>query len=128
VLQVLLIDDNPTQLYVRKAVLVDCGMSVSVAGTSEEALAMLRLPRSTRFDVIVTDHMLPGESGAAFVRQLRHLEADVPVLAISGLPEAGEEYENLNVRFLPKPVPPEDLIRYVRELGRRYSSRAATSE
>ncbi len=127
-LQVLLIDDNPTQLYVRKAVLVDGGMSVSVAGTSEEALAMLRLPRSARFDVIVTDHMLPGESGAAFVRQLRHLEAGVPVLAISGLPEAGEEYEKLNVRFLPKPVPPEDLIRYVRELGRRYSSRAATPE
>jgi CheY-like chemotaxis protein len=128
VLQVLLIDDNPTQLYVRKAVLVDGGMSVSVAGTSEEALAMLRLPRSTHFDVIVTDHMLPGESGAAFVRQLRHLEADLPVLAISGLPEAGEEYENLNVRFLPKPVPPEDLIRYVQELGGGYSSRAATPE
>ena len=127
-LQVLLIDDNPTQLYVRKAVLVDGGMSVSVAGTSEEALAMLRLSRATRFDVIVTDHMLPGESGAAFVRQLRHLEADVPVLAISGLPEAGEEYEELNVRFLPKPVPPEDLIRYVQELGGGYSSRAATPE
>ena len=127
-LQVLLIDDNPTQLYVRKAVLVDGGMSVSVAGTSEEALAMLRRPRSTRFDVIVTDHMLPGESGAAFVRQLRLLETDVPVLAMSGLPNAREEYEELNVRFLPKPVPPEDLIRCVQELGGEYSSRAATPE
>jgi CheY-like chemotaxis protein len=128
VLQVLLIDDNPMQLHVRKAVLVDGGMSVSVARTSEEALVMLRPPRSTRFDVIVTDHMLPGESGAVFVRQLRHLEADVPVLAISGLPEAGEEYEALNVRFLPKPVPPEDLIRCVKELGGGNSSCAAAQE
>ncbi len=116
-LKVLLIDDNPMQLHVREAVLVEAGMSVSTAETSEEALALLSAPRATDFDVIVTDHMLPGQSGAAFVRQLRRLEADVPVLAISGLPEAGEEYEGLKVRFLPKPVPPEDLIRCVQELA-----------
>jgi CheY-like chemotaxis protein len=128
VLKVLLIDDNPMQLQVRGAVLVDAGMCVSTAGTSEEALALLRPPRATHFDVIVTDHMLPGESGAAFVRQLRFLEAHVPVLAISGLPEAQEEYEDLNVRFLPKPVPPEDLIRCVRELGGSSASCAANQD
>jgi DNA-binding response OmpR family regulator len=127
-LKVLLIDDNPTQLHVREAVLVDAGMYVSTAGTSEEALALLRPPSAARFDVIVTDHMLPGESGAAFVRQLRAVQAEVPVLAISGLPEAQEEYEGLNVRFLPKPVPPEELISCVRELADGASSRAATQD
>lgn len=125
-LKVLLIDDNPMQLHVRKAVLLGAGMAVSTAETSEEALGLLRPPSATRFDVIVTDHMLPGESGAAFVRQLRALEAHVPVLAISGLPEAREEYEALNVRFLPKPVPPEDLILCVEELGGSASSSAAS--
>jgi CheY-like chemotaxis protein len=128
VLKVLLIDDNPMQLHVREAVLMDAGMCVSTALTSEEALALLRPPRATHFDVIITDHMLPGESGAAFVRQLRLLEAQDPVLAVSGLPEAQEEYERLNVRFLPKPVPPEDLIRCVRELGSASSSHAAAQE
>ena len=128
VLKVLLIDDNPMQLHVRKAVLADAGMCVSTAETSEEALALLRPPRATRFDVIITDHMLPGESGAAFVRQLRSLEGSIPVLAISGLPEAREEYEALNVRFLPKPVPPEDLIQCVRELSRQGSSNAANQD
>ncbi len=121
-LKVLLIDDNPMQLHVREAVLLDAGMSVSTAETSEEALALLRPPRTMHFDVIVTDHMLPGESGAAFVCQLRELEGHVPVLAISGLPEAQDEYERLNVRFLPKPVPPEELIRSVRELAGASSS------
>jgi CheY-like chemotaxis protein len=128
VLKVLLIDDNPMQLHVRKAVLVDAGMCVSTASTSDEALALLRPPRSTPFDVIVTDHMLPGESGAAFVRQLRSLEAQVPVLAISGLPEAGGEYEALKVRFVPKPVPPEYLIQCVQELARHSSSNAANQD
>lgn len=116
------------QLHVRKAVLAEAGMSVSIAATSEEALAVLQHPASRQFDVIVTDHMLPGESGAAFVRQLRLLNADVPVLAISGMAEAGEEYEELNVCFLPKPVPPEELIRSVQELGGETSSRAATQD
>lgn len=127
-LKVLLIDDNPMQLHVRKAVLVDAGMCVSTAGTSEEALALLRPPRAAHFDVIITDHMLPGENGAAFVRQLRCLETQVPVLAISGLPEAREEYEALNVRFLAKPVAPEDLISCVREMGGDKSSCAANQD
>jgi len=128
VLQVLLIDDNPMQLQVREAVLLDAGMAVSTAATSEDAIALLSPPRSTHFDVIVTDHMLPGESGAAFVRQLRRMNPTVPVLAISGLPEAQDEYEPLSVRFLPKPVPPEELIRSVEELGGLRSCRVATGD
>ncbi len=127
-LRVLLIDDDLMQLHVRKAVLAEAGMSVTTAGSSEEALALLAPPRVTHFDVIVTDHMLPGESGAVFVHQLRSLQANVPVLAISGLPEAGQEYEDLNVRFLPKPVPPQELIRCVRELGGAPSSPTAMPE
>ena len=72
-LQVLLIDDNPTQLKVRQAVLEQAGMLVSTAQTAEAAIESLRT-RPHRFHVIVTDHMLPGDSGAAFVRQLRAID------------------------------------------------------
>ncbi len=126
-LQVLLIDDNPMQLQVRQAVLQEAGMSVSTAETAEAALDQLRQP-THRFQVIVTDHMLPGENGAAFVRQLRAINSAIPVLAISGMPGVQEEYAELNVCFLPKPVAPEELIRCVTELGKSASSRAATQE
>jgi CheY-like chemotaxis protein len=126
-LQVLLIDDNPMQLQVRQAVLQEAGMSVSTAETAEAALDQLRQP-THRFQVIVTDHMLPGENGAAFVRQLRAINSAIPVLAISGMPGVQEEYAELNVCFLPKPVAPEELIRCVTELGKSSSSRAATQE
>jgi CheY-like chemotaxis protein len=123
-LQVLLIDDNPTQLQVRQAVLEQAGMSVATAETAESAIDRLR-NSANRFHVIVTDHMLAGDNGASFVRQLRAINPDIPVLAISGLPGAEEEYEKLNVCFLPKPVPPEELIQCVRELGGSSSSGAA---
>jgi DNA-binding response OmpR family regulator len=116
-LQVLLIDDNPVQLQVRQAVLQQAGFSVSTAMTAEHALAYLRNPESAaQFGVIITDHILPGDSGAVFVRQLRELQSQVPVIVVTGLAEAEEEYADLNVTFLHKPCPPEDLIARVERL------------
>lgn len=113
-LQVLLVDDNPSQLEIRRTVLQEARFPVVTAMTAEEALAELRDPvRASRFGVIVTDHILPGDSGAVFVRQLRELHSDVAVIVVTGLAEAEEEYADLNVTFLQKPCPPEELIRQV---------------
>jgi DNA-binding NtrC family response regulator len=112
VLQVLLIDDNLTQLRIREAVLREADFSVSSAGTAEHALEVLRLSAAGP-DVIITDHVLPGASGSAFVNQLRQISPRVPVIVISGMAEAESEYDDLNVVFLRKPCPPDALIREV---------------
>ena len=115
--RVLLIDDSPLQLQVRQAVLHEAGFPVDTATTAEEALDQLRDPAAaSRYGVIITDHILPGDSGAVFVRQLRDLQSKVPVIVVTGLAEAEEEYAQLNVTFLHKPCPPEELIARVREL------------
>ncbi len=113
-LQVLLVDDNPVQLQVRQAVLEQAGFSVATAMTAEEALAHLSRPESaSQFGIVVTDHILPGDSGAVFVRQLRE-HSQIPVIVVTGLAEAEEEYAQLNVTFLHKPCPPEELIARVK--------------
>jgi CheY-like chemotaxis protein len=109
---VLLIDDNLTQLRIREAVLREAGFAVSSASTAEQALTSLR-SFAPGPDAIVTDHILPGASGSAFVRQLREICPRVPVIVISGMIEAEGEYEGLRVIFLRKPCPPECLIREV---------------
>lgn len=111
--QVLLIDDNPLQLTVREAILRDAGFQVSVATNAESALATLRgLP--DRIGVVVTDHIMPGCTGAELVQQIRALSIRVPVVVLSGLPEAESEYQSLNVVFRCKPFPPAQLIELVR--------------
>lgn len=111
--EILLIDDSPTQLRVREAVLRQAGLSVVTAGTAAEALELLRAPGHEQVKVIVTDHVMPGGSGADFVRELRQAKPTVPVIVVSGMPEAEEEYAALRVSFLNKPCPPEELIRTV---------------
>jgi DNA-binding NtrC family response regulator len=111
--QVLLIDDNPLQLTVREAVLRDAGFQVSVATTADSALATLRgLP--DRIGVVVTDHIMPGCTGSELVQQIRLLDICLPVVVLSGLPEAESEYQDLNVVFRSKPFPPSELIELVR--------------
>jgi DNA-binding response OmpR family regulator len=113
-IRVLLIDDDPLQLRVREAVLRDAGVQVDVATTAESALALLRADAGKSIGTVVTDHVMPGASGAIFVRALRKLKPDVPVIVISGMAEAEDEYDGLNVAFRTKPCPPPELIGLVR--------------
>jgi len=121
--EVLLIDDNPSQLTIRELVLRDAGFPVSIATNVEGALALLRSPAlANRLGVIVTDHVMPGASGADFVRELRRINSHVPVIVVTGMAEAEQEYDTLNVTFLQKPCPPPELIQAVREAIRRSPS------
>jgi DNA-binding NtrC family response regulator len=112
--QVLLIDDNPVQLRVRETILRGAGFQVSIATTAESAFAVLRSAAS-HFGVIVTDHVLPGASGAEFVRELRKVDPETPVVVVSGMPDVASEYDGLNAVVKQKPLPPQELIELVRE-------------
>ncbi|MEP6643306.1 MAG: response regulator [Acidobacteriaceae bacterium] len=116
--EILLIDDDPAQLCVREAVLRQAGFSVSTAATASAAQQQLRNSSiASAVRLIITDHMMPGVSGYVFVRELRKLSPNIPVIVISGLAEAEEEYAGLNVTFLNKPCEPEELIETVRSLA-----------
>jgi len=112
-IHVLVIDDNPVQLSTREAVLRDAGFLVSIATTGPSALALLNAA-PTPFHAIVTDHVMPKVSGADFVRALRKVNPQIPVLVVTGMPDVESDYEGLNVLVRHKPLPPQELIALVR--------------
>lgn len=112
---VLLIDDSPLQLRVREAVLRNAGFQVSIATTAEGALALLRTRGvAESIQTVVTDHIMPDVSGPGLVRAIREIRPEMPVIVITGLPDAESEYEDLDVEFRLKPVQPPELIALVR--------------
>lgn len=113
--QVLLIDDNPAQLRVRELVLRSAGVEVSVATTADSALALLRSDAGKQVALVITDHIMPGASGAEFVRELRSAGVQIPVIVVSGAAEAAEEYQGMDVTFRMKPCAPEELIALVKQ-------------
>ena len=113
---VLLVDDNAAQLTVRELVLRNASIECQVATSAQSALALLRSgPGHNNIAAVITDHLMPGMNGVEFVRQLRSFDPEVPVIVISGLPDADQDYQGLNIIFRLKPCDPEDLIALVRK-------------
>ena len=111
----LLLDDNIAQLTVRELVLRKGEIESHVATNAQSALALLRSEAGRqKIGIVITDHLMPGMDGVEFVRQLRSFNPEVPVIVISGLPDADAEYAGLNVVFRVKPCDPEDLIALVK--------------
>lgn len=113
--QVLLLDDDVTQLTIRELVLRKAEIESHVATKGAIALALLRSEAGrAKVGVVITDHLMPDMDGVEFVRQLRVFNLDVPVIVISGHLDADVEYAGLNVIFRAKPCDPEDLIALVK--------------
>jgi DNA-binding NtrC family response regulator len=113
--QALLVDDNAIQLQVRELLLRKADIESHLATSAVSALALLRSePGRARIGVVITDHIMPDMNGAEFVRELRSFNQEIPVIVVSGLPDAEEAYEGLDIAFRVKPCDPEDLIALVR--------------
>ncbi len=114
---VLLIDDNAVQAATRQTILRRAGYFVIAALNPARALEQFqRSEFPTEIQLVITDHLMPGMSGSDFVRVLRKTHPTLPVLVISGLPEAEEEYAGLDVTFRLKPLLPDHLLEVVHRL------------
>jgi DNA-binding NtrC family response regulator len=111
-LQVLMVDDDPSQLRMRQTILRSAGMDVHAATSAEGALALLRV-MGNKIGVVITDHLLLGCTGVDLVRELRLTLPSMPVVVLSGMPGIEEEYDGLNDCVRMKPLPVEEFIRYV---------------
>ena len=108
---VLLIDDNAIQAATRQTILKRAGYFVIPVLNPQRALEQFQANDfPSTIDMVITDHVMPGMSGSEFVRELRKDHKDLPVLVISGMEEAQDEYSDLNVSFRLKPLLPDNLL------------------
>jgi CheY-like chemotaxis protein len=114
---ILLIDDNAVQAATRQTILKRAGYFVIAALNPARALEQIQSgDLAEEIGLVITDHLMPGMSGADFVRSLRQTHPKLPVLVISGLEEAEDEYAGLDVTFRMKPLLPDNLLETVKQL------------
>ena len=115
--RILLVDDNHIQSATRRAILEGAGREVCTAQQGRQALERLTEPGVTPpIGLVITDHVMPVMSGPEFVAELRQRGYTLPVIVLSGFPDAETAYQGLNVVFRLKPFDPDSLIRLVQDL------------
>ena len=83
---ILIVDDDAHVRNLVSAAVAREGFSVGTARNGREALAMLQ--RKGGWDAVITDLHMPGMDGLDLVRELRTRDATLPVIMVSGDPEA----------------------------------------
>jgi CheY-like chemotaxis protein len=114
---ILIADDDRTITTVISAALRGQGYRVIVA---HDAVQVAMFARKERPDAIVVDIHMPGGTGLEAIKRIRtsSLVAHVPVVAISGLPQADIEEKCRAAgatAFLPKPIDLGRLTTLLRE-------------
>ena len=104
---ILIVDDNPIQAVTRRLILEKAHFPVVIAESGAAALA--RFDSGEPFGMVITDHCMPEMGGPELVKRLREQSA-LPILVLSGLPEAELEYQGMDVLFRLKPIRPQELI------------------
>ncbi|NJK37162.1 MAG: response regulator [Oscillatoriales cyanobacterium RM2_1_1] len=109
---ILVIEDSMVEAEQIVQCLRQSGYNVFNVTTAEAAKAILE---KRTFDAIVTDIVLPGQSGFGFCRELRnHQEmADVPIIICSSKSSKIDKSWGMKQgasAYVTKPINPEELI------------------
>lgn len=108
---ILIVDDNPTNLGVLFNFLTDSGFKVLVAQDGESALQKAELAHP---DLILLDIMMPGMDGFETCRRLKEKASiqDIPIIFMTALSETTDKVKGFRlgaVDYLTKPVQQEEV-------------------
>jgi CheY-like chemotaxis protein len=80
-LKILIVDDDKNLLSVLKTILSEENNEVSTCSDGQTAVDLFR---KTKFDLIITDLMMPGTNGLEVLREAHKIDPDILVILITG--------------------------------------------
>ena len=113
-LKILAVDDDPLILMNTVLMLEDLGHEVKEATSAGAALDLFTA--NGGFDLVVTDHSMPGMTGSELARQLRQFRPDLPIVLASGYTDLPPGSLQELVR-LTKPYSEDQLRKAIEEVS-----------
>jgi two-component system cell cycle sensor histidine kinase/response regulator CckA len=115
---VLVADDEESVRALVQSVLEEAGYTVELARDGAEAVERLR-SGGEQVKLILLDLTMPKLGGAEAAAELRRLQPDVPIVAMSGYGdiEVMQRFSEVGVdEFLPKPFTPDQLAAKIKDV------------
>lgn len=123
--RVLVVDDEPMIVSLLSTVLREKGWDVTEAWSGTDGIDQLD---RARFDVILTDLVMPGDSGIDLLRAAKEIHPDVEVILMTGYATADtaiEAMRNGAYHYIMKPLKTEEVVNLVEKA---YSQRQMERE
>lgn len=123
----LIVDDDQRIRDLLTRYLMEHGYRVTPAADPSAARAAMR---GLKFDLVILDVMMPGESGLDFARHLK-ATSDVPICMLTARSEPEDRIEGLEAGvddYLPKPFEPRELVLRIKNILRRGKNNHANAD
>ena len=120
---ILIVDDDDGIRDLVKQYLLENNFLITTAKNAEEAKNKISV---IKFDLIVLDIMMPGQSGLEFTLENKH-KIDTPIILLTAKGEPGERIEGLETGaddYLPKPFEPKELILRIKNILNKTKSQS----
>jgi len=117
-LHLLVIDDDTRLRTLLGRFLDENGFQVSLAKDTIEAKSLIA---NTKFDLLIVDVMLPGETGVEFTTELRQ-SSPVPIIMLTARGEFEDRIKGLEAGgddYLQKPFEPKELLLRINNVLKR---------
>jgi two-component system invasion response regulator UvrY len=124
--KIIIVDDHPVFRSGLKQILNDAN-DMEVVGEAGNAVELYQLLDKVKWDVVILDISLPGESGLVILKELKYRFKKCNVLCMSYHPESQFGVRVLKagaVGYITKEAAPEEVVNAIRRIvsGRRYIS------
>lgn len=110
---VLIVDDDPTQRRLMRAVCEKAGYPVLQADSGENALDLLRSQQGQDVGLMLLDLRMPGLGGMETLKRSKSFREELPVIVLTaqgGIDTVVEAMQNGATDFFVKPASPERVI------------------
>ena len=124
---ILVVDDDQRLRELISRYLFQNGFRVTIAENAQAARAAMR---GLRFDLVILDVMMPGESGLDLARDLKRITV-VPICMLTARAEPEQRIEGLEAGvddYMSKPFEPRELLLRVQNILRRGKPGAQSSD
>jgi DNA-binding response OmpR family regulator len=124
--RILIIEDDPSIL---RGLQLNLGMEGYTVRSAMDCETGLQLARTEQPDLVVLDIMLPRMDGLAVLREIRRVDAELPVLILSAKGQESDKVTGLHLGaddYLVKPFGLKELLARIDALLRRRRARGET--
>ena len=110
---ILIVDDDPTQRRLMRAVCEKAGYPVLQADSGENALSLLQSQQGADVSLVMLDLRMPGLGGMETLKRTKSFREELPVIVLTaqgGIDTVVEAMQNGAADFFVKPASPERVI------------------